>query len=68
MVGKKLEKPGQESMQVADLISLQNMNGWVKQKINFGSVLKGREGGQMVGDHFFYREIFGLCLNTVKAC
>lgn len=62
MVGKKLEKPVQESMQIADLMSLQNMNGWVK-----GSVLKGRgEGGQVVGDHFFYREIFVLYLNRMK--
>lgn len=68
MVCKKLEKPVQESMQIAELISLQNTNGWVKQD-KFGSVLKGREeGGQVVGDHFFYREIFALYLNRVKVC
>lgn len=35
----------------------------------FGSVLKGRgEGGEGVGNHIFYREIFGLYLNRVKVC
>lgn len=43
---------------------------WMSQtEDKFGCVLKGREErGEVVGNHFFYREIFGLYLNRVKIC